>query len=284
MPHAFRILRTARLLESGWTRRTIAAAVSAGRLVKVRQGAFCLPDAPAEIRIAGRSRGRLACVSELARHGVFIMDAEKLHLHVDASAARFVTPVGAHRLHRRRLLRPPHPDDLAVHPLDALYDAVLCQPPRAAIATIDSAVRLGIVRARDLDELFAALPRRRQGLRRLIDPRAESGPESLMRLILRSIGRPFEPQVTIPGVGRVDFLVSERVVVECDSEAHHSSWEAQKADRRRDQAAAALGLVTYRPIAEDIMWRADEVRAAASGIIRARSRVQKAGSSDGRDG
>jgi len=55
--------------------------------------------------------------------------------------------------------------------------------------------------------LVAVPIRRVWRLRTLLDARAESGSESLMRLVLRSLGCAFEPQVTIPEVGRVDFLV-----------------------------------------------------------------------------
>ncbi|MFE7845847.1 DUF559 domain-containing protein [Microbacterium sp. NPDC057407] len=152
-----------------------------------------------------------------------------------------------------------------------MLQSVLCQSPRAAIATIDSALRLGLLRVDDLDDLFDALPRRHSVLRRLVDPRAESCPESLMRLILRAIGAHFEVQVSIDGVGRVDFLVDDWLIVECDSFAHHSSWDEQRRDRRRDQTAAALGFATYRPIAEDIMWQPDLVRAALVGLISGRA-------------
>lgn len=75
--------------------------------------------------------------------------------------------------------------------------------------------------------------------------------------------------MTVRGVGRVDFVVDGWLIVECDSFAHHSDWEAQRRDRRRDQAAAALGYATYRPIAEDIMWHPELVRAALVGLTSA---------------
>ena len=94
-----------------------------------------------------------------------------------------------------------------------------------------------------------------------------------MRLILRSIGCVFDVQVVIAGVGRVDFVVNGWLIIECDSEEHHSSWADQKRDRRRDQAAAARGYATYRPIAEDILWHSDEVRAAIVGLLAARATI-----------
>jgi hypothetical protein len=162
---------------------------------------------------------------------------------------------------------------------DAVVSAIHCQPPRAALATLDSALRVGVPALDDLDELFRVLPRRHRVLRRLIDPRAESGPETLLRLILRSLGVRFEVQVPIAGVGRVDFVVDGWLIVECDSQEFHSSWADQRRDRRRIQAAAALGYATYSPIAEDVMWHADQVRAALAGLLasRRRSRFVAAG-------
>jgi hypothetical protein len=263
-------LRTRDLKKIGWRSRDLRLAISAERLVRLRRGAYCAPDTDADCLAAGAVRARLACVSELRRRGVFVLTHTTRHVHSDPEAARLRTSPGNGRVHRERLVRAPHPRSLSVEAFDAVRQAVACQPPRAAIATVDSALHLGILSPDDLDELFATLPRRFRRLRTLLDPRCESGPETLMRLILRSIGCHFDIQVNIDDVGRVDFLVDGWLIIECDSEAHHSSWADQKRDRRRDQRAAALGYATYRPIAEDIMWHAGEVRAAVSGLLVAR--------------
>jgi very-short-patch-repair endonuclease len=263
------LTRTRELLARGWTKRRIRAAVQSGRLLRLRAGAYTPAGTHADVVDAGRLLGRLTGTSELARRGVFVLATDRLEVHVVRSSSR-IPPLGRpHRIHRRVLLRTPHPDALAVEPIDALYDAVMGQNPRAAIATLDSALHLGLLHPDDLDELFAALPRRFRRLRRLLDARAESGAESLLRLILRAIGCSVECQVTIPGVGRVDFLVDGWLIIECDSEAHHASWEAQRNDRRRDLAAAKQGLVTFRVIAEDVFWHSDDVREAVSALVKA---------------
>lgn len=138
---------------------------------------------------------------------------------------------------------------------------------RAAVATLDSSLRLGVIGEHELGELFRRLPRRYRILRRLIDARAESGPESLVRLMLRRLGCRFDLQVRIAGVGRVDLLVADWLIIECDSEARHGTWEDRKRDLRRDQEAAKLGYVTYYPIAEDVMWHPDDVFAALKGLL-----------------
>lgn len=147
-----------------------------------------------------------------------------------------------------------------MNPVDALAQACRCQEPRSAVATLDSALHLGIIDEASLDAVFRRLPRRFGHLRRLLDGRAESGAESLIRLVLRTLGCTIEAQVPIAGVGRVDFVVDGWLIVECDSRAHHEGWDQQRRDRRRDLAAAAQGYTTVRPLAEDIFHCRDEVR------------------------
>ncbi len=270
-------IRTRDLYTRGWSKRDIRNAVATGRLIRLRNGAFGLPELDQDCRDAGAMRARLTGVSALRRRGVFVLDVERVHVHVPASAARLKAIARPHRLHRRELLRDPDPDSLVVEPLDAVYDAVIGQPPRAAIATIDSALHLGVLDPDDLDELFAALPRRFRRLRSLLDSRAGSGPETLVRLILRAIGCTFDCQVEIDNVGYVDFLVDGWLIVECDSEGYHSSWSAQRRDRRRDRAAAERGLATFRVIAEDVLWHPEAVRRALEGLIGSRHSSSKQG-------
>ncbi len=242
-------------------------AVTEGRLVQLRSGAYCDPAVPPDFQAAGRAKGRLTCISALHHLGVFVVEHERLHVSVEPTTSRFSRPPLPHRLHRRKLVRRPEPDALCVEPLDAVYDAIRCQSPRSAVATIDSALHLGLIDAEELDEVLGMLPHSYRMLGSLVDPRAESGPETLMRLILRSLPCVFDLQVSIPGVGRVDFLVDEWLIVECDSRTFHADWAAQRKDRRRDSAAAEQGLVTFRAIAEDIMWHREEVRAALAGLL-----------------
>ncbi len=159
---------------------------------------------------------------------------------------------------------------MSVEPFDAVFDAVMCQAPRAAVATLDSALHLRVLDSDDVDELFALLPRRYRRLRGLIDARAESGPETLVRLMVRGLGRAVELQIQLPGVGRVDLVVDGWLIVECDSKAFHSTWEHQREDHRRDLACARLGYTVLRLTAEDIMWRPDVVLSALKGMLFAR--------------
>lgn len=248
-----------------------------GALLKLRKGAYAPADTPADCVVAGKLRGRLAGVSELRRRGVFVLESPAIHMHIEPNASRLPHASREYRVHRHALCRSPHPSSLSVEVFDALIEAVQCQAPRAAIATLDSALHHRLLRVEDLDELFSALPRRYRRLQRLLDGRAESGPETLGRLMLRTLGVPFDVQVQIDGVGRVDFLVAGWLIVECDSKEFHSIWEDQLRDHRRDMAAAALGYVTLRVTAEDIMWHAESVQRALRGMLAATPRSSLAG-------
>lgn len=264
-------MRTAALRAEGWAERRIRAAVATGELVRLRPGAYGAPGLPDDCLSAARVQGRVTCVSALALLGVFVLRADGVHVHVPRTASRLPVPdASIRRLHRRRLIRTPHPDALLVEVVDALADAVRCQAPRAAVATIDSALHLGLVRDDELDELFEALPARFRPLRVLVDGRAESGGESLLRLVVRSIGCRVELQVVIDGVGRVDMLLDGWLILECDSRAFHSEWSIQRNDRRRDLEAARRGYVTLRVIAEDVFLHPDAVRDAVAVLVRGR--------------
>lgn len=252
----------------GWSARALTAAVRDGRLVRVRENAYLDPTAPEDCRAACATGGRLTCVSEVRRWGVFVLESADPHVAVPATSSRLRRTPQSVRLHWTKAKN----DGWASTDIvDALVLAVTCQSMRAAIATLDSALHLKLIGESELDEIFAALPRRLWGLRRHLDPSSESGAESLMRLILKRLGCRVESQVDIPSVGRVDFVVDGWLIVECDSKAHHQDWQAQVEDRRRDQAAAALGYATYRPIAADIFWNQHLVVAAAKGLLGGRA-------------
>lgn len=263
IPVSWPLWSRADLTGSGWTWRRIDEAVGAGVIRRARRDVYLPGEVDAQTFAACEIGGQLACVSELARRGVFVLDSGTLHVRVHAGASRLR---GDHRDVRVHWSGPYCGGAANVDLLDALTDAVQCQGPTEAIATVDSALNRGLLDQSDLAELSRRLPQRRRVLLRLVDAAAEAGSESIMRLVLRRLGFHVESQVDIPGVGRVDFLVDGWLIIECDSKEHHADWAQQRRDRRRDQAAAAQGYATYRPIAEDIFWHREVVVAALCGL------------------
>lgn len=273
-------LTRADLLHSGYTRRMIQVAVRRGELIHVRRDRYLPADVHEEFVRAVRVGGRLTCLSLLALLGVFVLDNRLLHVHVDPRGGRLRSPTnrkkrlkvnrrGRLTLHWTTLVESAG-SSCAVSVLDALAHAVRCQPPRAAIATIDSALHLGLLVEAQLSELFAALPARFRSLLPLIDGRAESGPETLVRLMARILGCDIRLQVEFDDIGRVDLVLDGWLVVECDSKQFHADWAQQVKDRERDLTLATLGYATLRLTAATIMYHPDEAFAALRGLIQSR--------------
>ena len=272
VPTTTRIYTRADLLALGWSSHRIAGEVRAGRLLRPRRGSYLEPTAPTAVVEAVAAGGRLACLSALAQFGVFVRMIDAVHVHFAKSRSRLPHAVRQRR-HWRPLVRSMHPRSACVDVFDALIQAIDCQSPRDAVASVDSALHLGLLRHDELAELFSHVSWRKRRLRHLVDGRAESGCETLVRLMLRGMGARYDLQVVFAGIGRVDILVDGWLVIECDSRAHHSDWESQRRDRRRDQELAARGYVVYRPIAEDILFHPERVIAAIRGL---RARLHRA--------
>ena len=272
----------AELFADGMTRRGITAAVRAGDLIRARRDRYLPPDAPDALVRAVRVGGRLTCLSLLQLLGVFVLANSQLHVHLTGQASRLRSPHSRRkRLDRRRrhgtrlhwTALPERPGaETCVRIVVALAHAVVCQAPAAAVASIDSALNKGLIGLDHVAEIFGLLPARYGVLRSLIDGRAQSGPETLVRLMIRKLGSTADLQVEFDGVGFVDLVVDGWLVIECDSKAHHGNWEQQLKDYRRDLKLAQRGFVVLRLAAEDIMYNPDVVFLAVRGLLASGSR------------
>lgn len=263
------VFTRADLLRDGMTGRQITAAVRAGLLRRVRRDRYAVAHTDDDVIEAVRVGGRLSCLSLLQAIGVFVHSCDALHIQVPHGTSRLRTPATpTTRLH----WHVPTDDEPSLHAGSltvAVRESVRCQEPRAAIATLDSVLHHRLLTLEQLTVIFATLPARYRAILRLVDPSAESGPETYMRLILRALGLRFQAQVYIPGVGRVDFLVEGWLIIECDSRQFHEGWGKQVDDRNRDLSAAGLGYVTLRPLAGAIMDDAEEVRRSVAAAVEA---------------
>lgn len=268
----------AELRAEGMSSRAITRAVREGVLIRARQNQYVSSDSPPELVRAVRVGGRLGCVQLLHLHGVFVFDATGLHVHMERGDSRMRSSHARgirlpHRgaragvvLHWHRFVEEPSAGCVGI--VDALIQSVRCQSPRHAIATLDSAMNLGLIGSDEIDAVFAHLPARFESLRSFLDARAQSGPETLVRLMARQLGCTIDLQTRFDGVGFVDLVLDGWLVVECDSRAFHESWAQQLKDRRRDRVLASLGYNVLRLTAEDILYRPDEVFASLRGLVR----------------
>jgi hypothetical protein len=235
--HAFehagvRVASRELLIAYGATGRSLTAAVRAGHLVRARRDHYVLPSDEGVLVSATRIGGRLGCVSALAAAGIFVLDARLPHIHIERGMSRLRSPRsrftrlaqenrdGA-QLHWWPLTDEHHVTEYSVGIVDSLAQAVRCQHPWSAIASIDNAL---FQRAVDVDlvaGLFRTLPERYRYLRGKVNGLAEAGQETILRMILESAGLTCELQVTVLQVGRVDMLVEGCLVLEADSRFAH---------------------------------------------------------------
>jgi hypothetical protein len=151
--------------------------------------------------------------------------------------------------------------------IDALLESLYCQHPWHTLASIDNALHQRLITRDDLDAVFHYAPSRLGVLEPLIDERAESGQETVLRMIVRETGLPYELQVSFPDAGRVDILVAGCLVLEADSRAFHDGWEAHVRDRGRDLVFASMGLASLRPAYQHTMHRPALVKRAIEGLV-----------------
>lgn len=256
------------LRRAGVDRSAIERAVQAGDLVRPRRGWYAAPWAAPELVTAVRVGGRLGCVSALRRHGVWTLPHPGIHV----TAARGVD------IRRAAGIRVHWTDDRGGRaaidpPAAALATAMTCLDPMAATVAADSALHLGLVSLAQLETMGADSPRVRR-VCELVDPASESGLETVARLHLRRLRIRTRSQVVVPGIGRVDLLIGDRLVLELDGEAFHDFDR----DRDRDRALITAGFVvirvSYRQVLDD--WATVERQILT--LVRRRDHLWRANS------
>ena len=260
-----------RLRERGVSARRAAAAVKRGELRRLRNGWFALPHADVQTAEAARIGGQLTGSSRLAKLGLWTMADERLHVSVASDATRLRNPEGA-CLHWRDLPWDPPRGDAVDSVMSSIARLIECSPTDNAIVTIDSALntRQGsrhVLEESELAEILAALPRKYRRLSALVDATSQSGLETLARLRLRRRGLRVRTQVHIAGVGTVDVLIGERLVLELDSRTHHLGTNYEK-DRKRDLELFRLGFTVIRVSYKRVMEEWNSVEAAILEAVR----------------
>jgi very-short-patch-repair endonuclease len=273
-----RIFSRGDLLVSGFTGHTITNAVRSGALIRVRRDHYALPSADRHTLEAVRVGGRLGCVSAAHELGIFAFDTQFTHLHVPRSASRLRSPRARQlplnaaprdgvEVHWWPLIDRADGSEYCVGAKDALAQIIRCQDPKFALAALDTALHEGKIHSDDLPEIFGGVPARFQHLRHQIDARVDAGQETVLRRLVLEAGLKCEIQVSIVGVGRVDMVIEECVVVEADSRSHHKSWEEHVRDRTRDRRLAERKYVSLRVLYQDIMFDPEGVIRAIRALV-----------------
>ncbi|MCK2037251.1 DUF559 domain-containing protein [Microbacterium sp. SSW1-49] len=259
------IARGTHLQTLGFTRQHLADQVKRGTIQRVRPGVFAIPSLADDIRSAIAHGGALSCVSVLRSHGIWVLpDETGPHVWLGPSQHALAHP------HCRCISHyyggTPVPGAASIE--RALLHLRRCAGDEAFFAAYESAWRIGKLSRAARDRIRAALPRVARWLVDLARPDADSGLESLLRLRLHLLGIRIGCQVTIVGVGRVDFVIAGRIILEADGEENHGSSDKRHRDRVRDTAASRLGYETLRFDYAQIVHDWPTVQAAILGAMR----------------
>jgi len=261
------VATAAELAATGIGRSRVASAVASGDLVAHGRGVVAVPGAPDDLVIARRSGARPACLTAARSHG--------LPLLVEPARPHLVS-VG-HRSGRTAVWhRAPGPRAGSGQPVDlltAVEQVVRCRPAVEALVVVDAALRAGRIEVAELAARFPArTARRSRWVVEHADARSESVLESALRCRLLEAGiTDVRPQVWVPGVGRVDFLVDGWLVVEADGFGFHSAPADHRRDSQRVAGALGAGMVTLRFGYGAVVHAPDEVVQA---VQAARRRVR----------
>ena len=220
--------------------------------------------------------GLLTCHSALAYYSLpELPHPGTVHVAIPSSRGR-VRPLAGVVVHREPARWPPGMSPPVAPPRLLVARMLRCAEETPAVVVADAALRRGLV---SRAELAAMLRSNRSsgplGRRRLARCRekARSPIESIARLELEDAGHSVEVGVDVPGVGEVDMLVDDRLLVETDGYQFHSSKGDWANDRRREQRLIAQGRLWVRLTYDDVMSgrTIPIVEAALSGLRRALS-------------
>ncbi|ROR66123.1 endonuclease domain-containing protein [Agrococcus jenensis] len=230
------ILTAAQLGVLGWSKWQIECAVRDGGLQRVRPGWFGKDPVPQALA-AVRSGGCISCFSALRLLGAWVPERKGWHVR----SARHRGPTGC------RPHGPQPPVSSVIDDLETSFRCVLrCGSKEDIVVIIDSLLHERLATKDELQAWTRLAPLRIRALLDLADGRSEAGTESMVRLRTRSLRIATRIQVRLLQGMRVDVLLGERLVIECDSREHHTDSLAYERDRARDRRLVAAGFLVLR--------------------------------------
>lgn len=260
----------AELRDRGLSRRAVDRLIAEGRLHPAGRRWLLERTCPEDVAAALRTGHRLTCASALRHHGAWTPIIDRRH----ETAPRCTCTPSKDAIPHRYLHTWPDDHPITTIPL-ALRHAGLCLPADSAAVLFESVLSRHLLHPDDVDGVLAALPDRFRGPIGRLDPLAESGTETLVRRIFTRRHVAVRSQVWIPGVGRVDLLVGDLLVIECDSRQFHTSREQYADDRRRDLELHRRGYVVVRLTWEMVMLASEATQARLDELSAARRHVHR---------
>lgn len=260
------------LVASGRSRAQIQVATASGSLERIDRTRYALPDADPQVVAAARSGATLTCLSALRLHGVDTGPLSGLHLRRHRYADN-----NRHQLPGRSCRLPGFEFDVScvVDPLDkALLAALRNHPPEAALIVLDSILHARLRTRAELEPVVQHAGRYAVDLLSRADSRSESPLESIVRHRLMGQRIRFGVQVRLQHIGRVDFLIGRRLIVETDGREFHDPGLGEEAartfeeDRRRDAEAARQGFSVIRLTWDGVTKHWDHALSSILAVVR----------------
>jgi len=252
--------KRSQLVAAGFQRAQLEAAVAGGLLFRPLRGVYATTTADDGVLAAFRSNGRLTCISAAAYYNLWALHpAQALHL----SCGNGVPKAGV--VDHSSCTHPEHPSLPVAGLADVLLHALRCLPELDALVMVQCAAQRGDITA---EFLRKKLPGKRNGRARavldLLIPRADSLLEILAHTHFVRAGLNVRMHVELPGVGEVDCLVDDWLVVELDGASHFEPRQIKK-DHRRSRASILGGRLTLRYYYDDVVHHpqamVEEIRA-----------------------
>ena len=163
-----------------------------------------------------------------------------------------------------------------------LERVLVCMPLKVSLPMLDAARNRGLydVSTLTIPPTGSRLPHLREALS-LSSDRARSILETVARLQLIDMGLTPQVGVWIEGVGEVDMIILDFIVIEVDGWAFHSSKEQREKDLKRDRELLRRGYVVLRFTYDDVM-NGDFAREVPVSVTALRDLVPDTGMEDAR--
>ncbi len=267
----FGFFTTAELRARGESVASMRAGIATGRWTRVIKGWYATPETPREAVLAMRTGGRLGCVSALKLHGAWVPPHLGTHVvfPTAASGRRSAGREQGPTVVRHWSAKRDHTGSaFGVMPIEmAIADALSCLPPHLLIAVLDSLLHRGLISRNRLEAVVRRGPKKVQHLIAHLEPRSESGIESIVRYLLAVAGIRSSVQVKMLSGDRTDIEVDDWLVIEADGRETHAKEQAFTADHVRVVRLMREGRIVLRFAFATIMYDFEFVLEAVRDVM-----------------
>lgn len=241
--------------------------------MRLRPGTYACAHVDVDVRLAATAGARLDCVALLDKTENLWSGIRTPGLHVRAPRGRHVGALPA-----RAVVHWSHPhlegSASVVSCVDALIQAAQCLEPIDWLASVESALYLGVISDEELETIRALIPQRLQSTLARLDRGAQSGLETHTRSKIEDAGHHVETQVAVPGTSNLDLVVDGCVGVETDGSRWHADRFMQ--DRSKDICVEGWSMRVLRIGAPHIFETWPDTLATIETMIRdAKSSARK---------